>query len=68
MRQATAARSLRAMPLVVLSHCQPLDLPPMEPSGISQVLEPAWAASQTQLAALVLHASHIVSISGHYIQ
>ncbi len=69
MGQAAAAKPLRLMPLVVLSHTQPFELPSDVPPEFPKALEQAWQAGQNKLAALVPGARHVFATeSGHYIQ
>jgi pimeloyl-ACP methyl ester carboxylesterase len=69
MRQAQADSPLRRLPVVVLSHVKPFELPAGFPPDFSPVLEQAWRAIQDQLARLVPGAQHVIATrSGHYIQ
>jgi pimeloyl-ACP methyl ester carboxylesterase len=69
MRQAEAKSPLRPVPLVVLSHRKPFDLPATLPPDFSPILERAWRTIQDQLAHLVPGAQHVIAThSGHYIQ
>jgi pimeloyl-ACP methyl ester carboxylesterase len=72
LRRATRARPLRPMPLVVLARGQPpAGAPPAQvvPPEVAAQLEPAWAAAQARLAALVPDAHYVLAAeSGHYIQ
>ena len=69
MREAQADSPLRRLPLVVLSHTEPFELPPGFPPDFSSVLEKAWRTIQGQLARLVPGAQHVIAThSGHYIQ
>jgi pimeloyl-ACP methyl ester carboxylesterase len=52
MRRAAAARPLRPMPLTVLSHGRPFELPAGFPPGFSPVLERARRGVQDQLSRL----------------
>jgi pimeloyl-ACP methyl ester carboxylesterase len=64
------APPLRTLPLTVLSHGHPFNLPSDLPSVLtSDVLERAWQGAQSALAALMPGARHeIAATSGHYIQ
>jgi len=69
MRRAQADSPLRRLPLVVLSHVKPFELPAGFPPDFSPVLERAWRTIQNQLARLVPGAQHVVAThSGHYLQ
>ncbi len=52
MYKAAAAKPLRPMPLVVLSHTQPFDLPSNVPPGFPKALEQAWQTAQDKLVDL----------------
>jgi len=72
MLRARAARPLRPMlPLMVLSHGIPAELPPDAPPGFpdAATLERASRAAQNELGRLLSYARHVVARrSGHYIQ
>jgi pimeloyl-ACP methyl ester carboxylesterase len=69
MRRAAAARPLRDIPLVVLSHDRPSPLPGDLPADFKQAVERAWGAGQDRLAALLPDARRDAATnSGHYIQ
>jgi pimeloyl-ACP methyl ester carboxylesterase len=69
MRRAAAARPLRDIPLVVLSHDRPFDLPADLSADFKHAVEQAWGAGQDRLAALLPDARHVAKThSGHYIQ
>jgi hypothetical protein len=66
MRQARVETPLRPMPLVVLSHGRPEELPPDLPS---EAIEQVWQELQADLATLVPDAQQVITIeSGHDIQ
>ena len=71
MLRARAARPLRPMlPLVVLSHGIPAELPPDVPPGFpdAATLERASRTAQNELAMILPHARHVIARrSGHYI-
>ena len=68
--QMQAAKPLRPLPLVVLCHGRPFQLPPTLPAGFSAAAyERAWRAAQNGLARLEPGTPHIIATaSGHYIQ
>jgi pimeloyl-ACP methyl ester carboxylesterase len=72
LQQATRARALRPIPLVVLARGRPLEGSPPAEVVLPEVaarLEPAWAAAQARLAALVPDARYVLAAeSGHFIQ
>jgi pimeloyl-ACP methyl ester carboxylesterase len=72
LRRATRAHPLAPIPLVVLARGRSLGgTPPAEvvPPEVAAQLEPAWAAAQARLAALVPDAQYVLATeSGHYIQ
>ncbi len=66
MRQATATTPLRAMPLAVLAHGRPFDLPNETEGFSSNTLEPVLRAANEDLATLVPNARFFVAKdSGH---
>ena len=66
MRQAAATRPLRAMPLAVLAHSRPFDLPKETEGFSSDTLEPVLRAASEDLATLVPNARFFVAKdSGH---
>ena len=66
MRQATATTPLRAMPLSVLAHGRPFDLPKETEGFSSDTLEPVLRAANEDLATLVPNARFFVARdSGH---
>jgi pimeloyl-ACP methyl ester carboxylesterase len=69
-REATAATPLRAIPLVVLSRGQTMQMPADLPGGLTgEGLEQAWSVEQDRLAALLPDARHVIARqSEHYIQ
>ena len=69
LRQATAARPLRAVPVVVLSKGEPFGLPEAALGFAPAALERAWRGAQGDLAALVPNAHHVLAAeSSHYVQ
>jgi CubicO group peptidase (beta-lactamase class C family)/pimeloyl-ACP methyl ester carboxylesterase len=71
MQKAKTARSLRRIPLVVLTQGQPFDLTPWQPlpADFPVALDKAWHAAQDAQAMLVPGSKHIVAAkSSHYIQ
>jgi pimeloyl-ACP methyl ester carboxylesterase len=70
--RARAVRPLRpTLPLVVLSHGIPAELPPGAPPGFpdAATLERASRAAQNELGRLLPYARHVIARrSGHYIQ
>jgi pimeloyl-ACP methyl ester carboxylesterase len=69
-REATAATPLQAIPLVVLSRGQVMQVPADLPGGLTgEGLEQAWSVEQDRLAALLPDARHVIAReSEHYIQ
>ena len=69
-RAASQASPPREMPLVVLSRGQAMAMPSNLPGGLTgALLEGAWTASQSDLAALLPDARHEIALeSEHYIQ
>jgi len=69
-RTATAASPLSPLPLVVLSRGQAMAMPAELPGGLTgEGLEAAWTNVQTQMAALLPDAQHIIAQqSEHYTQ
>ena len=66
MRQATATTPLRAMPLAVLAHGRPFDLPNETEGFSSNTLEPVLRAANEDLTTLVPNARFFVAKdSGH---
>jgi hypothetical protein len=61
MRQATATTPLRAMPLAVLAHGRPFDLPKETEGFSSDTLEPVLRAANEDLATLVPNARFFVA-------
>ena len=61
MRQATATTPLRAMPLAVLAHGRPFDLPNETEGFSSDTLEPVLRAANEGLATLVPNARFFVA-------
>ena len=72
MLRAKAARPLRpTLPLAVLSHGLPAELPPGAPPGFpdAATLERASRTAQNELGGLLPYARHVIAQrSGHYIQ
>ncbi len=69
MRQAATRAPLGPIPLAVLAHARPFDLPPDKAEGFSSTaLEAVLRAANANLAALVPNARYFVATeSGHYI-
>ena len=66
MRQAAATTPLRAMPLAVLAHARPFDLPKEAEGFLSDALESVLRAANQDLATLVPNARFFVARdSGH---
>jgi pimeloyl-ACP methyl ester carboxylesterase len=71
MEKAATAKSLRSIPVFVLTQGQPFDLSPWQPlpADIPGALDKAWHAAQDALAKLTPNARHkIATKSSHYIQ
>lgn len=69
-RAAARRHPLGDIPLSVISHGRPFELPADLPGGLtSQVIERAWTHAQDKLARLTSHAVHVIARrSSHYIQ
>ena len=70
MRRAVEATPLRPMPLAVLAHARPFEIPPDKAEGVSSAaLETVLRVAGEKLATLVPNARFFVAEeSGHYIQ
>ena len=70
MSEASAARPLRNIPLIVISRAKPVALPPNPPAAFSaDAFEKAWRAGQDRLAVLLPGTPHVIAEkSDHYIQ
>jgi pimeloyl-ACP methyl ester carboxylesterase len=66
MREASAATPLRPMPLAVLAHVRPFDLPQEAEGFSSDALESVLRAANEEMATLVPNARFLVAReSGH---
>jgi pimeloyl-ACP methyl ester carboxylesterase len=66
MREASAATPLRPMPLAVLAHARPFDLPQEAEGFLSDALESVLRAANEEMATLVPNARFLVARdSGH---